>query len=462
MRVRPAAQYLDPECIAKYKKAVEIQRSLPADDPRSWIQQANVHCAYCNGAYDQEGFPKPNQYIQVHKCWLFFPFHRWYLYFYERILGSLIDDPTFALPFWNWDAPEGYEIPNIFVDPTSSLYDKNRNQSHLPPAPADLDYTAEEVGTPAKATWEEQVATNNHVMYTNMVSATKPQLFFGKPYRTGSAPNPGGGTIENGPHTAIHIWTGDNRRNNWEDMGHFYSAGRDPVFYSHHANVDRMWNIWKKLPGSGRRDIDHRDYLDTEFLFYDENKQLVRVSVRDCLDTRKLGYSYEDVDIPWLRAPKPKKKSTKKPGFTSIIVAHAADKNIKPLSEFPITLDKTVSTVVKRPKKSRSKVEKEEEEEVLVVYGIDYDSTVPVKFDVFINDEDDDVASRADKAEFAGTFASVPQSHAPGGKTELNLGISELLEDLDADGDETLIVTLVPRSGVGKVKVDGIKIEYLS
>ena len=30
---------------------------------------------------------------------------RFYLYFHERILGKLIGDDTFALPFWNWTRP---------------------------------------------------------------------------------------------------------------------------------------------------------------------------------------------------------------------------------------------------------------------------------------------------------------------------------------------------------------------
>ena len=462
IKIRPAAHSLDSEYIAKYNKAMELMRALPEDDPRSWIQQANVHCAYCNGAYDQVGFP--DQYIQVHNCWLFFPFHRWYLYFYEKILGKLIGDPTFALPFWNWDHPDGYPIPSIFVDQTSALYDKNRNQSHLPPAIVDLDYTATEVGTTSTATVDEQTAVNLKVMYTAMVSGAKNQtLFFGKPYLTGYGPNPGPGTVENIPHTPIHIWCGDNRRNNWEDMGHFYSAGRDPLFYSHHANVDRMWNLWKKIPGGNRTDITDSAYLNSTFLFYDENAQLVRVKVKDSLDSRKLGYVYEDVDLPWLSAKPKATKSKIVKLLKKLGVARAAEKkNLKSLSEFPIKLDKTVSTVVKRPKKSRSKFEKEVEEEVLVIQGIEYDRSVPVKFDVYINDEDEDAPSRADKAEFAGSFASVPQSSGSAGKIELNLGISDLLEDLGADDDDSLVVTLVPKSGIGKVKIDGIKIDFLS
>ena len=105
MRTRPAAHLVTVEYLAKFKEAQAHMRALPENDPRSMAQQAKVHCAYCNGAYPQVGFP--NIEIQIHDSWLFFPFHRMYLYFYERILGKLIDDPTFALPYWNWDSPDG-------------------------------------------------------------------------------------------------------------------------------------------------------------------------------------------------------------------------------------------------------------------------------------------------------------------------------------------------------------------
>ncbi|KAK9931665.1 hypothetical protein M0R45_018935 [Rubus argutus] len=133
LRTRLAAQNVakDPVYLAKYKKAIELMRALPDDDPRSFAQQAMVHCSYCDGGYPMAGFSDLE--IQVHYCWLFFPFHRWYLYFFEKIMGKLIDDPTFALPFWNWDAPAGMYIPSIFTDTTSSLYDQYRNAAHQPP-----------------------------------------------------------------------------------------------------------------------------------------------------------------------------------------------------------------------------------------------------------------------------------------------------------------------------------------
>ncbi|KAE8652707.1 hypothetical protein Csa_013729 [Cucumis sativus] len=66
--------------------------------------------------------------VQVHSNALFFPPHRAYLYFFERFLSSLIGNPDFAIPFWNWDTPDGmYNMTEPYNDPNSSLYDKFRD-----------------------------------------------------------------------------------------------------------------------------------------------------------------------------------------------------------------------------------------------------------------------------------------------------------------------------------------------
>ncbi|CAL9015389.1 unnamed protein product [Prunus brigantina] len=460
LRVRPAAHAVDQAYIEKYSKAIELMKALPDDDPRSFKQQANVHCAYCDGAYDQAGFPDLE--LQIHNSWLFFPFHRYYLYFYEKILGKLINDPTFALPFWNWDSPAGMQLPALFANPKSPLYDKFRAASHQPPTLIDLDYN----GTDEKVSNETQINANLKIMYRQMVSNAKnPQLFFGNPYRAGDEPDPGGGSIEGTPHGPVHLWTGDNTQPNFEDMGNFYSAARDPIFFSHHSNVDRMWSIWKTLGGK-RTDISQSDWLDSGFLFYNENAELVRVKVRDSLESKSLGYVYQEVDIPWLQSkPTPRRaklelsKIKKKLG-----VAHAAESSTKIVAgrAFPINLETKISTVVPRPKqKKRNKKEKEEEEEILVIEGIEFDRDVAVKFDVYVNDVDD-LPSGPDKTEFAGSFVSVPHRHKHKKKinTILRLGLTDLLEDIEAEDDESVVVTLVPKYGA--VKIGGVKIEFAS
>uniref|UniRef100_A0A0D9W9R3 Tyrosinase copper-binding domain-containing protein n=1 Tax=Leersia perrieri TaxID=77586 RepID=A0A0D9W9R3_9ORYZ len=460
LRVRPAAHLVDRAYLAKYERAVSLMKALPDDDPRSFAQQWRVHCAYCDGAYDQVGFPGLE--IQIHSCWLFFPWHRMYLYFHERILGKLIGDDTFALPFWNWDAPAGMSFPAIYANRSSPLYDPRRNQAHLPPFPLDLDYSGTDTTLP-----KDQLIDQNlkiiHVM--NMVyfifqmisGARKAELFIGQPYRAGDEPDPGAGSIELVPHNPVHQWTGDPRQPNGEDMGIFYSAARDPVFFAHHGNVDRMWQIRRALLFPGATDIPDPDWLDAEFLFYDEDARLVRVRVRDTLDAAALRFAYQDVGpLPWLDA-RPAKGSAGTP-------APATG------GAFPAALSTTVRVAVARPRTSRSRKEKEEEEEVLVVEGIEVpDHSAYVKFDVFVNAPEDGGAATAAAGTCAGSFAMSPHGvHRGGGregstarKTVARFGICDLLDDIGADGDETVIVSIVPRCGCDSVTVAGVSIGYV-
>ncbi|KAK2968734.1 hypothetical protein RJ640_005921 [Escallonia rubra] len=453
MRVRPAAHLVDEEYVAKYAKAIELMKALPEDDPRSFMQQARIHCAYCNGAYTQVGYP--DKELQVHNSWLFFPFHRWYLYFFVKIAGKLIGDPTFGIPFWNYDSPGGMTIPAMFAGSASPLYDSLRNASHQPPTIIDLNYSREDY----EATFPDKRVTDNlAVMYKAVVSGGNgAELFLGGAFRAGDNCGLSAGSFENCPHTHVHDWTGDPTQKHGEDMGTFYSAARDPIFYSHHANVDRAWTIWKTLGGK-REDYNDPDWLNASFAFYDENKQLVHVKVADCLDQTRLGYAYQDVDIPWLKSkPVPaKKKST-------VATRFARENNATVV--FPVTLNKIVQVVIKRPEPSRSKKQKEDEEEVLCLEGIMLDGATSkyVKFDVYINDEDSK-GSAPDKTEMVGSFVNLPhqQNDKCMCKRSHKYGINEVLEELEAEGDDIILVTIVPRTGCEDVSIDAIKIEFVA
>ncbi|PKA53516.1 Polyphenol oxidase, chloroplastic [Apostasia shenzhenica] len=442
LRVRPAAHLVDADYLAKYTKAVQLMKDLPASDPRNFTQQANVHCAYCDGAYDQAGFPDLE--LQIHSSWLFFPWHRCYLYFHERILGKLIGDDSFALPFWNWDAPAGMQIPAIYTTSSSSLYDPRRDPSHQPPVIADLDFS---LGQPT-GSGQALIDDNLKIMYRQLMNKrARPELFMGAAYRAGDNPNPGAGSLENVPHNTMHIWTGDSRQPNREDMGVLFSAARDPIFYAHHSNIDRLWEVWKTLGG---RVFTDSDWLNAGFLFYDENAQLVKVKVSDCVDTEKLRYTYQKIENPWINA-KPAPAGT--------------GKGVAPKVEptFPVTLDKAnVVASAKRPARSGRSGD---EEEVLVVEGIEYQQDAYIKFDVYVNASAAAVLRPA-VSECAGSFVHVPHAHGKGrkgataGKSTLKLGIANLIAEIGAAADDSLVVTLVPR--IGTAKVAGLSIVLLS
>nr|GMD75561.1 polyphenol oxidase E, chloroplastic-like [Ipomoea batatas] len=450
LNVRPAAHTVSKAYLRKYKTAIKKMKELPCDDPRNFYQQANVHCAYCNGAYQLAG-----QAYDIHPSWLFFPFHRWYLYFYERILQSLINDPTFALPYWNWDNPPGMFFPDIFDDDESSpLYDEFRNQEHRGRFLMDLAYAGQDL-----AAKEPQIVKNNlAIMYRQMVTnAPCPLLFFGAALRAdGYGPSgPANGTVVSVPHNSVHRWVGDPRTEHNEDMGNFYSAAKDPVFYCHHSNVDRMWTIWKTLGGK-RMDIDDPDYLNSEFLFYDENKNLVKVKIGDSLDNEKLGYKFQDMPTPW-KGFKLTRKRTK---------ALKSLKSIPPAEDvLPATLSKILTFSVARPATSRTKADKEETEELLNL-GLEYDDTKYIRFDVFLNDDEEVNELELDRAEYASSFANLTHVHEGGSDapttTTWSLPITELLEDLGIEGDDKVVVTLVPKCGGRAMKITKAEITLVA
>lgn len=275
LRVRQPAHKLEAEYVEKFKEGIARMKALPADDPWNFMQQATIHYTYCNGAYDQVGFNE-EVLLQVHGSWLFLPWHRYYLYFYERIIGRLIGDPTFALPFWNWDTQEGMRIPKIYLDTSSPLYNDLRNKSHYT---ALFDYKFAFGDPNPSPPQEEEVITHNlHILHKMFEESEKsPSLFMVKPVVAGEAvPSNASGSLEN-LHNDVHMWTGPSK-SPYHDMGNFYTAAHDIMFFGHHANVDKMWDIYNSSRGH-TPEFKQDDWLEASFVFYDENRQVVKCKV---------------------------------------------------------------------------------------------------------------------------------------------------------------------------------------
>nr|XP_043622467.1 polyphenol oxidase I, chloroplastic-like [Erigeron canadensis] len=462
VRMRWPAHEGTNEQVDKYKKAIQAMRALPDDHPHSFKQQASIHCAYCNGGYTQvvgNGFPDIK--IDVHNSWLFFPFHRWYLYFYERILGKLIDDPTFALPYWNWDDPSGMQIPKMFLfdeNENNPLYDDFRDKRHQPPQLVNLALKPNQ----DKDLSNDQEKCNLFTVYRDLVSNANNEIdFFGGKYVAGAGPNdpkPSTGSVERSSHTAVHLWVGDSSLPNREDMGNFYSAGYDPLFYVHHANVDRMWKLWKDLrPGENVEPTDN-DWLNASYVFYDENQDVVRVYNKDSVDIRKLKFDYAKSDInkvAW-RKSRPRRRDTNEQAPSLPVVKSVNEET------FPVKLDKILKYRVTRPKRTNDQ-KAADCKELLSINGIKYRGDKFVKFDVFVNDKvntkDDKLPTPCDP-EYAGGFAQVPHCESVMFMVSAaRFGLDELLEDTNTKGEEYVVVALVPRTGTEDLTVGEIKIE---
>lgn len=290
---RKSAWDLSATEVARLQKAYKAMRDLSVSDPkdpRGWAQQANVHCYNCSGGYDASIF-------EIHASWWFFPWHRCYLYVHERILGKLIGDPTFRIAYWDWDTyPKHGVFPPVFTQ--DSLLDQYRGTQ-----PADL--------IPAQFT---SPAAMKIVLGTQGTTA----FMGGDPTAT---PPGTSGALENSPHGPVHLWTADpgffdpalgappvgcswpntptgtpvDQTPNCLDMGVLATAAQDPVFFAHHSNIDRLWDVWVNTPGSGGNHTD-TSWLDHQFNFYDENGDWVYITVADVLEEKEqsnLRYSYQ-------------------------------------------------------------------------------------------------------------------------------------------------------------------------
>lgn len=480
IRVRKAAQCQDAGYAAKLNKAYELMRALPDDDPRSFRQQWTLHCAYCGGAfltYNSSGAPLG---IDIHFSWLFYPWHRWYLYFHERILQSLLGDPTFSLTYWNWDGAftvgdgsstdgsclkQGQEFPSLFADPSLPTYDVNRSlnakgQGQLPFV--DFFYfpaLPEALQANNSASAEALTQQNRNIMYQSMVSGGTTTLsFMGREYRAGdvkgfAAPlgpdgqsTGGAGTLETSVHSAVHFWTGGDPPS-LDDMGALGHSSRDPVFYAHHGNIDRMFSVWKDigpLLNQTREYYSDPDFLDATFLFYDENKDLRRVKVGDALDTKKLGYVYQAAnDAAWIY---PQVASCSSLSYLELVArAESLPVPRKSHGYYKLVAGKPFVLVIDRPENPQ------EVEEFLTIDGIKLDKSCNSGFDVYINLlSPSDYSYPASCGEYSGRFTNMARSQYSSKSLVWTQSATRTFADIGAQAAPSkVVITIVPLSKVG-------------
>lgn len=102
-----------------------------------------------------------------------------------------------------------------------------------------------------------------------------------------------GGQLEFVPHNVIHGAVGG--FGGW--MSNATTAALDPIFWLHHCNSDRLWEVWL-AQGGGRAHPDAPEWREQAFVFHDERGDQQSPPVSDFLDTTQLGYTYEGVTAP--------------------------------------------------------------------------------------------------------------------------------------------------------------------
>lgn len=213
-----------------------------------------------------------------------------YLFWFERIVRSAIqvldevDDETkstWALPFWNYSSGfESRRLPRAFLDRFLAdgstpnplrVPGRNLNTGGTMPSPT--------VGL------TQALAPSSFAGNVEFGGARTSWNHFNDDPAAAASP------LEITPHGAVHVQVGGL-------MANFDTAGLDPLFWLHHANIDRLWEVWLGMPG--RANTTESAWLSGEtFHFHDENGVPKSQQVADVLDPQaQLNYRYDGIPSP--------------------------------------------------------------------------------------------------------------------------------------------------------------------
>lgn len=268
--IRREVRSAESEVLQAYAKAVAAMKERPADDPTSWAYQAAIHgsTAAPRALYNQ----------CKHGSWFFLSWHRLYLYYFERIVRAAVAETggpaDWALPYWNYGLNgEKASLPDAFRSPTQA--DGGPNPLFVAERAAGINEGA--ILPPAVTTDAAALARPQFVGRAEFGGGTAPpnEQFWSQT-----------GRVEQTPHNDVHVVLGGG--GGW--MGNPDTAAQDPIFWLHHANIDRIWAEWS-VQGEDPTDGAWRDQ---QFEFFDADGRQVSKSGAEAVDTaRDLGYTYD-------------------------------------------------------------------------------------------------------------------------------------------------------------------------
>ena len=300
------SDWADP--ILWYARGVAAMKEQALAETTSWRFYGAIH-GINDQLWEQLGYlspsdPKPSAadvkrfWKQCqHGSWFFLPWHRGYLLALEANIRAevikLHGPADWALPYWNYFKP---------------------HQSKLPPAFASPDWPDGHGNNPLFV--KQRYGPNNDgkvfvpLEYVNL-KALNDHEFTGP--GSGSSPGFGGvdtgfehggpthGGVEQQPHDMVHVLVGGGTRQNPGLMTKPDAAGLDPIFYLHHANIDRLWEVWQRNPLSKGNPTDPKwvkgpaSTGERKFSMPMPGGNPWDYTPGEMIDLGKLGYTYDDL-----------------------------------------------------------------------------------------------------------------------------------------------------------------------
>ncbi|HEU4416265.1 MAG TPA: tyrosinase family protein, partial [Candidatus Angelobacter sp.] len=300
--------WADP--ILWYARGVGAMKARGLDAPTSWRFYGAMH-GFDSNIWEQLGYLNSSDATPnggavkrfwkqcQHGSWYFLPWHRGYLLALEANIRAevarLKGPADWALPYWNYFKPNQFKLPPAFASPDwpdgkgdNPLFVEQR---YGPNDDGDVYVPVNQINLNALSDPD----------YTGVASGGS-RGFGGVDtgFEHGGTKH---GRVEQQPHDMVHVVLGGSDPQSQLPglMSDPDTAGLDPIFWLHHANIDRLWEVWRQS------DPSHSDPDDPKWL-----KGPASVGGRsfsmpmpdgktwdyvpaDMTDLGKLGYAYDDV-----------------------------------------------------------------------------------------------------------------------------------------------------------------------
>jgi tyrosinase len=303
--------WADP--ILWYARGVKAMQARPLSDPTAWRFYGAIH-GIDQGLWQQLGYLDPAEAMPSdtdsstfwqqcqHGSWYFLPWHRGYLTAFEAVVRDAVvklNGPAdWALPYWNYFKPNQDGLPRAFASPD------------WPDGTGDNP-----LFVPQRYGPNNDGNVSVPISMVNLNELGDPN-FTGDP--NGGSPGFGGvdtgfshggqvhGGIETQPHDFVHGLVGgqDPASGLPGLMSDPDTAGLDPIFWLHHGNIDRLWEVWRENPTT---DVDPSDpnWLtgpaatgDRAFVLPLPGGERLTYTPADMSDLTKLSYVYDDISPP--------------------------------------------------------------------------------------------------------------------------------------------------------------------
>ncbi len=476
--------------LAAYATAIKTMLKLPPDHPHNYFRAAFVHLMDC-----------------PHGNWWFYVWHRGFIGYWETVVRRYSGNPKFAFPYWDWT-----NLPRIPASMFSSVLTPVDN-AYLPYTKDLATFTAF-IQPAMKKFWNSlssaqrtQLGIRGYNTFDDMwndvsgngvpangafaatakaryLSAGHPNLdpnvaadcrpfivdkgltpvhFYdptvSKSFTSSKTPShnspPGSFSVLEGlPHNNVHNNIGGVPAWNPGPYGYMtqFLSPVDPIFFLHHSNMDRLWDVWTRKQQRLHLPIlppepDLTTLKNEPFLFYiSANGYVGPKTAGDVLSTSVFDYNYGPGGFP--------------PSVALFSARPTATQNAVPLIRGTVS-GNSGTVAVPRAALQHQLAAAPELGGLTLEITIERPEGAVRQYDVLVNAPAGTTKASAASPYFAGTigFFGLPMKgmHSTAGTT-FAVPIAPTLPALRAHGaaaasSTTLHVQLVPSQGVGEAPV---------